>query len=101
MAATLQISRGSDSDLKIRGIEVLLDGEFLREFKFGDEYDVEIKPGRHTLKATNRLKSATVDFEIADGERVEFETIGIALGGIWVLISMLGTVAYRVKLERV
>jgi len=98
--ATVIVSRTSDHDLKFRGIEILLDGKFIANLKYGDTFDFEVEPGRHTLMATNRLKSKAIEFEARDGETVEFQTTGIAMGGVWVLISMLGTVAYRVTLEQ-
>lgn len=80
-------------------IEILLDGRFIRDLRFGDSLELEIEPGHHVLTATNKLKSASVEFDVEPGSAVAFETTGIALGGIWVIMTMLGTVAYRVTLE--
>jgi hypothetical protein len=98
--ATLIVSRTSDADLKIRGIEILIDGEFIGELTFGRALEIEISPGPHALKATNKLKSKTVQFDAAEGERVSFQVIGITLFGLWTVMTMLGTVAYRIELVR-
>ncbi len=98
--ATLTVSRTSDRDLKFRGIEFLLDGKFIANLQYGDSISIDVQPGYHTLKATNRLKSASADFTAESGEKVAFQATGIALGGPWLVLTMLGTVAYRVTLDR-
>jgi hypothetical protein len=98
--ATLIVSRTSDEDLKIRGIELLLDGDFIGELTFGKALEIEIEPGPHVLKATNKLKSRTVQFDAAEGETASFQVIGITLFGLWTVVTMLGTVAYRIELVR-
>lgn len=98
--ATLIVSRTSEKDLKFRGIEILVDGNFVGNLLFGDTIQVEIPPGTHVLKATNRFKSSSADFEAEAGQTIHFETTGIVMGGLWIVITMTGTVAYRVTLER-
>jgi hypothetical protein len=99
--ATLIVSRTSEDDIKIRGIEILVDGEFVGDLRFGDSLQIEIPPGHHKIKATNRLKSKTLEFGVIPGETIRFEAVGIMLGGAWWVIHMMGTVAYRVTLKRV
>jgi plastocyanin len=98
--AHLTVSRTSDRDLKIRGIEVLLDGESLGSLAFGRSLERDIEVGHHTLKVTNRLNSRPAEFDASPGETVKFETAGIAMGGLWLFMTMLGTVAFRVTLDR-
>jgi len=93
------VSRVSERDIKFRGIEILIDGNFAGNLKFGDSLEIEVDPGSHKLIATNRLKSKCVEFEAKPDETTEFETAGIALGGLWLIMAMLGTVAYKVTLE--
>lgn len=99
--ARLIVSRTSERDLKIRGIEVILDGILIGDLAFGKSVEVEIAPGSHLLKVTNLLKSKQIEFEATEGETIRFETIGVVLGGLWVIVTMLGTVPYKVLLERV
>jgi hypothetical protein len=99
--AKLIVSRTSERDLKIRGIEVILDGMHVDDLAFGNRLEKEIAPGRHTLKVTNLLKSKQIEFEAAPGETIHFETIGVVLGGLWLIVTMLGTVPYNVLLEQV
>ncbi|HTQ10678.1 MAG TPA: hypothetical protein VMI31_11445 [Fimbriimonadaceae bacterium] len=98
--ATVRISRASERDLKFRGIEILVDSEFVGNLQFGQDLTVAISPGHHRLTATNRLSTKSLEFDAAPGETVDFEVAGIALGGLWLLMAMLGTVAYRVTLMR-
>lgn len=98
--ATLTVARDSARDLKFRGIDILLDGQFVGDLTYGNSLSIEIEPGVHNLTATNRLKSKSVEFDARPGETVMYQTVGIALGGIWAMMAMLGTVAYRVELAR-
>jgi hypothetical protein len=99
--ATLIVSRTSERDLKIRGIEVILDGTHLADLTFGKFVEKEIEPGPHMLKVTNLLRSKAIEFEAKPGETIQFETVGVVLGGPWVILTMMGTVPYKVSLERV
>jgi hypothetical protein len=90
----------SENDLKMRGIEVILDDVFVGDIAYGRSLKLPISPGSHTLKVTNRLKSRKIEFQAAPGETVRFEATGVLMGGIWIFMSMLGTFAYRVTLER-
>lgn len=99
--ATLIVSRTSERDLKIRGIEVILDGYHVGDLTFGQSLERQVEPGTHLLKVTNLLKSKAIEFEAKPGETIHFETIGIVLGGLWVIVTMLGTVPYKVLLQRV
>lgn len=98
-SATLFVSRVSDRDLKIRGIEVYVDGEFVGNLVFGQALSAAVSPGRHLVRATNRLSSREIEVEAGEGETVRLRATGIALGGIWHLMTVLGTVAYRIELE--
>lgn len=97
----VRITRSSDSDLKIRTIEVLIDDQHVGNLLYGETLEVPIPAGPHRLKATNRLKSASVDFSVGAGETAEFRATGVMMGGFWMLVSLLGTVAYRIRLEKV
>lgn len=97
---TLTVARDSPRDLKFRGIDILLDGKFVGGLTYGNSLSISIDPGVHSLTATNRLKSKSVEFEARPGETLQFQTVGVALGGIWAMMAMLGTVAYRVELAR-
>lgn len=99
-SATLIVTRNSERDLKMRGIEVFLDGRFIADLQFGGEVSLDLEPGTHVLKVTNKLKSRSAEFEVQPGDTIRYETVGLLLGGVWLFVSMLGTIAYGVTLER-
>jgi hypothetical protein len=96
----LVVARTSGRDLKMRGVELLVDDDFVGSLQYGETFEASIAPGRHTLVATNRMYSPSMEFDIAPGETVRFSVTSVALGGLWLFVAMMGTVAYRVVLER-
>jgi len=98
--ATVIVRRSSINDIKIRGIEVLIDGVLVANLQYGQTIETNVEPGTHTITVTNRLNTKSLEFEAKDDQRIAFETEGIALSGLWMLMTMLGTVAYKVTLKR-
>jgi len=72
LPARLTVSRTHASDVRQRQVYLSLDGEPVATMLFGDTFEREIAPGRHTLKLNNTLVWKTVPFDAAPGERVEF-----------------------------
>jgi hypothetical protein len=94
------VSRNDERDIKIRGLEVLLDGEFVANLQFGQSYEAPIPAGSHRVTATNRMFTRHIDFDLAPGREARFTATSVALHGIWTLIALMGTVAYRVSLKQ-
>ena len=94
------VSRNDDRGIKIRGLEILIDGEFVSNLTFGQSYGAAIPAGSHKLTATNRLFSRHIDFDIAPGQELRFTATCVPLHGIWILVALMGTVAYRVSLRQ-
>ncbi len=96
----LIVSRTKTGDIGIRNIEVFIDGEFSGDLAYGSELMFSLEPGSHTLRATNKMNSKKATFDIDGSEPVRFQVVAIQMGCLWHLVSMLGTVPYRVELSR-
>jgi hypothetical protein len=95
------VSRTSERDIKIRGLEILVDGNFAANLQFGTSFEGTVACGPHRVTATNRMFSRSLDFEASAGKPSRFVATCVPLGGLWLLVAMMGTVAYKVRLERV
>jgi hypothetical protein len=94
------ISRNSSNDIKIRELYVAIDDEEQRTLLFGQAVTLPATLGKHTILATNRLFSESMEFELAEGETARFAVANIA-GGCAVSFAMIvGVVPYRVSLRR-
>lgn len=96
----LIVSRTKSGDIGIRNIEVFIDGEFSGDLAFGSELKFPLKPGSHILRVTNKMNSKEATFEVDGSKEVRFHVVAIQMGCLWHLVSMLGTVPYRVELTR-
>lgn len=74
-AGTLTVRRQSPDDSGMRQIYVSLDGERLAVLCAGEEVTRDIKPGPHRLRVHNTAFWKTIDFTVAAGEHVSFNTI--------------------------
>lgn len=92
------VSRTSDNDIKIREIEMRLDGKFVRLLRYGHAYDFNLEPGKHRLTATNRLFSRTIEFTVEPGDTAWFMATGIPLEGAWHILTLLGTIPFAIGL---
>ena len=95
------VSRNSNRDIKMRNVELLLDGEFVTDLPFGAREELEIEPGSHKLTATNRAFTQSTDFDIEEGQNLSFRIVAVPLRGLWSIVSMLGTVPSKVVIEPV
>jgi hypothetical protein len=97
----LIISRTSDRDIKIRALDVFVDDDFLVDLAYGKSAEVELEPGPHTVKVTNRLYTRRLDVDLAVGERVTVSVANIA-GPLGALMTMaMGMGVYKVFVEEV
>lgn len=75
---TVRIFRDSVLDIGFREAILYLDGEEVGWVDYKHVLELPIKAGSHTLQAFNRvLKSKTVEFEIAAGERITFQVANV------------------------
>ncbi|HEY3781759.1 MAG TPA: hypothetical protein VGL56_11785 [Fimbriimonadaceae bacterium] len=100
MPATVEIRRDWDKDIKIRGLDVLLDGVSVGNLKYGSVLSLAIEPGTHELKVTNSLYSKSEEFTAEEGETVIFQA-GNKMPAAWAWFLMMVCVApYGVRLVR-
>jgi hypothetical protein len=86
----LTLHRTSTQDEQSRQIVCHLDGVRIATLLFGDSSQVEISPGRHTLRVYNTLVWKTIHFDVAPGAHVHFTVWNRAWGGYYVMLLMLG-----------
>ena len=101
MAATLEIRRDWDKDIKIRSLEIILDGKPIGNLQYDKVMRAPIQAGTHTLKITNSLYSKSAEFTAEDDETVVFQAAN-KMPAAWAWFLMMVCVApYGVRLERV
>ncbi|RYG37454.1 hypothetical protein EON81_06685 [bacterium] len=98
--ATVRVSRTSSRDIGIRSLELFVDDEYIADIPFEGTHTLELKPGTHTLKASNRLYKRTLDLNLRAGETVDVSVGNILQGAMTILTSVFGTGPYKVFIER-
>ena len=101
MKATLVVRRDSDEDIKMRNLEVHIDGKWCADVDYGRAFETEIEPGEHTVMVTNKMKRAEATFVAREGETVVFQGVNVLSKGLSALIGAFGVVAYHPVLRRV
>jgi hypothetical protein len=97
----LTVSRTSPDDIQQRQIIVKLDGKRLGELMSGDEISRVVEPGKHRLTVDNTWNWKNVDFTVAPGEPVRFQTVNRGGRFTWFLVGTLGVGPMYVHVERV
>jgi hypothetical protein len=93
------VSRTSTKDIKMRDLYVQVDDLPEETLLFGDTLDIDLTPGDHHIKVTNRVYSKTVNFNLKEGESVRFTGACVSSRSIIsVLMMMVGTVPYKVDI---
>jgi hypothetical protein len=98
---TFTIVRNSDQDIKMRGLEVFVDGKFLTDIAYGKSLSFELEPGSHTILISNTIYKKQEDFVLAAGASATFQVANVVTGFGAMMISALGVGPYRVSLQRV
>lgn len=76
--ARVTVRRQSPTDMGVREIAILLDGEKIASLRNGEVVTVDVPPGPHTLKADNTLFKKTLQFTLGVGEHASFMTANYA-----------------------
>ena len=97
--ARLVVRRNADFDVKIRNVYVSVDGGSEKALQFGGSAQLMVSPGKHEVKATNRLFTKRAPFEVAEGESVVF-VVANTPGGCLLVLAAVGAVPCRLRLER-
>ena len=101
MESRVTVSRTSPDDIQQRQIIVKLDGKRLGELMSGDEISRVVESGKHRLTVDNTWNWKNVDFTVAPGEHVRFQTVNRGGRFTWFLVGTLGVGPMYVHIERV
>ncbi len=99
--ATLILRRDADDDIKMRNLEVHVDGKWRADVGFGKSFETELEPGEHELTVTNRMKKVSVPLNLQAGETAVFVGTNVLSKGLSAVIGAFGVVAYHPTLRRV
>lgn len=98
----LIVDRTDHDDIGIRDLYVLVDDQEERTVLHGKSLTIDLAPGEHRIKITNRLFSKAEEFTVREGQSVRYATANVAAGGglFAPLMMISGTGAYKVRLKR-
>ena len=99
-AGRITVTRNSADDVRIRQLEVSIDGKPAGTLLFGESLTRELAPGSHRLRVHNTLVWRTADLEIQPGEHVRFAAINRAGFGSYSMVGLLGAGPLYVSLRR-
>jgi hypothetical protein len=99
-AATVTITRTSESDFKSRQLIVSIDGERVGTLLWGDSVTRELEPGPHRIRVHNTLVWKTVEFTLGPSEQAFFEAINRTGPGTYLMLVALGAGPLYVTLRR-
>lgn len=91
LRTSVTISRAHPTDIGQRQVIVRLDEGPKVKMVFGDEFTIELQPGRHKLFVHNTLFWKTTYFSIEPGEHIEFIVINTARWWTAGVVGMLGS----------
>jgi len=99
--ATLVVRRDSDEDIKIRNLEVYVDGKWAADVAYGNSFETPLAAGDHEIMVTNKLKKQKADFVVKDGDQVVFQGTNVLSKGASAILGGLGMIVYHVTLKRI
>ena len=96
------IARDSEKDIKMRDLYVLIDDQEERNLTFGGSLSVELEPGNHRIKVTNRMYSEELQFTLQSAETVSFQAANVIKSGALNALAMsVGQFVYRPTIKRI
>ncbi len=94
------VLRSSPEDSQQRQVIVKLDGEWIAELVYGRKISRVVAPGRHRLQVDNTWQKKKVEFDVAPGEEVTFQTVNRTGKLTWFMVSTLGVGPMYLSIER-
>jgi hypothetical protein len=91
LRTSVTISRAHPTDVGQRQVIVRLDDGPRIRMVFGQEFTIELQPGRHKLFVHNTLFWKTTHFTIESGEHIEFIVINTARWWTAGVVGLLGS----------
>lgn len=98
--ATVTLARRDERDSQQRQVAARLDDGSVTTLMYGDSRTLEVKPGRHVLKANNTLVWKRMPFVIESGEHIEFQLINRAGRFTLGFLALLGVAPLFLTIER-
>ena len=99
--SSVTVSRTSDEDFKQRQLVIWIDGEKLGDLMFGQTFNRDVAPGRHTLRVSNTFVWKTVTFDVKPSEQVRFEVVNRPGKLTYPMLAILGAGPLYVSVTRV
>ena len=85
----------------MRDLYVSIDGDDDVTLLYGESFETELEPGEHWIKATNRVFTRKLSFQVQSGETATFSVGNVTSWGFLSLLMMIsGTVPYKVWIEQ-
>jgi len=98
--ARVTVSRNASDDVRMRQLEVSIDGRHAATLLYGDTMTRDIEPGRHRLRIHNTLVWKTVHFDLGAGQHARFTTVNRAGFGTYSMLGLLGAGPLYVTIRR-
>lgn len=93
--------RTSLKDIKMRDLYVQVDDRREITLLFDEWVELQLDPGEHRIKITNRLFTKRAAFDLAAGETIRFEVANVPGSLLFApLLIISGTGAYKVALRK-
>ena len=99
--SSLIVARVSPRDIKMRDVLLFVDDVRVATIRYGQCLKIPVSAGRHTLKATNTVRSQTARFEVSSGKSVAFATGNLPSGCFMFVLAVAGAGPPSILLEPV
>jgi hypothetical protein len=96
--AKLIIARTAAKGMKVRSLDVFVDDRFVADLAFGKSLSVDLEPGEHSVKVSNRLYTRELQVRLAPGDRKRVQ-VGNILGRLGMVLIGVGLPFYHVFVE--
>jgi len=99
-SAEVTIVRDAENDIKMRGLEVYVDGTYADDLKFNSSYSFSLPAGDHTVMVSNHLYKKSLQISLKPGEKLALLAGNsfTLIGGL--MVSVLGMGPYKVFLRQ-
>lgn len=95
----LTVHRRSPRDEGSRQIVCKLDGAWVTDLLYGQEFTLEVLPGAHELRVHNTLMWRTVRFTVAPGGHARVGVVNRAPIGFYALLLTIGVAPLLLEVE--
>lgn len=98
----LVVERRASDDIGMRDLYVIVDELPEETLLFNQSLTLDLPPGEHRVKITNRLFSKVETFLLGEGQTVRFSAANVGATSLFApLMIVSGTGAYKVALKRI